>query len=291
MRARALVALALGIVFGSLAAPSDAQTDSGLRAFVNLPNPAEVGPDPNVPEGEEDFDWSFCRKKIRIAFYMQPPFIIVDPKMCKADPTDATAALLCPPEAFGDKLSTDNKTQPMFDGGGGLTFELLTKSVAPYLESLCNPNKQLKFNMSAGNTSNATDPDPESDIPEPLEVVPESIRNGANYKRVELNWYLLPSEATSADAALALLCNGGWTADASRSKLDTQNPMCASLTSYKGLSEQVCVCVCVCVNVFVYIYMYACVYVNVCVREWCFTRKSARAITRQIRPAGNRFLT
>jgi hypothetical protein len=211
--------------------------------------------------------------------------------MCKADPTDATAALLCPPEAFGDKLSTDNKTQPMFDGGGGLTFELLTKSVAPYLESLCNPNKQLKFNMSAGNTSNATDPDPESDIPEPLEVVPESIRNGANYKRVELNWYLLPSEATSADAALALLCNGGWTADASRSKLDTQNPMCASLTSYKGLSEQVCVCVCVCVNVFVYIYMYACVYVNVCVREWCFTRKSARAITRQIRPAGNRFLT
>jgi hypothetical protein len=48
-----------------------------------------------------------CRKKIRIAFYMQPPFIIVDPKMCKADPIDATAALLCPPEAFGDKLSTE----------------------------------------------------------------------------------------------------------------------------------------------------------------------------------------
>ena len=149
MRAsRALVALALGIVGGgSWAARSgEAQhavppADAGLRAegSVNLPKPAEVvKPDPNVPEGEEDFDWSFCRKKIRIAFYMQPPFIIVDPKMCKADPTDATAALLCPPEAFGDKLSTDNKTQPMFDGGGGLTYELLTKSVAPYLESLCN---------------------------------------------------------------------------------------------------------------------------------------------------------
>jgi hypothetical protein len=262
----ALVVLALGIVGGScLAQNAVPLADAGLRAFVNLPKPAEVViPDPNVPEGEEDFDWSFCRKKIRIAFHMQPPFIIVDPKMCKADPTDATAALLCPPEAFGEP-SIDNKTQPMFDGGGGLTYELLTKSVAPYLESLCNPNKQLKFNMSAGptlsngNTSNATDPAPESDIPEPLEVVPESIRNGADYKRVELNWYLLPSEPTSADAALALLCNGGWTADASRSKLDTQNPLCASLTSYKGLSEQVCVSVCVCVSVYTCICICKCV--------------------------------
>ena len=65
---------------------------------------------------ELDFDWSFCEKKIRIAFYVQPPFIIVDPTKCKKDPQDESAARLCPPEAFGDKPSDDNKQQPMFDG-------------------------------------------------------------------------------------------------------------------------------------------------------------------------------
>ena len=65
---------------------------------------------------ELDFDWSFCQKKIRIAFYMQPPFIIVDPSKCKPDPNDASAARLCPSEAFGDKPNDDNNQQPMFDG-------------------------------------------------------------------------------------------------------------------------------------------------------------------------------
>ena len=76
----------------------------GRRAFINIPTK-----DPNVPEGELDFDWSFCNKKIRIAFYMKPPFIIVDPEKCEPDPNDKTAASYCPPEAFGFKPSEENK--------------------------------------------------------------------------------------------------------------------------------------------------------------------------------------
>ena len=52
-------------------------------------------------------------------------------------------------------------------GGGGLSYEVLTKSVVPHLENLCNVESETTSNASGTNTSAGSDED---------------------YKRVELDW-------------------------------------------------------------------------------------------------------
>lgn len=104
----------------TISASIGVEGSDGRRAFISVPTK-----DPNVPEGELDFDWSFCNKKIRIVFYMKPPFTIVNPEKCEPDPNDKTAASFCPPEAFGVKPSEGNK-EPDFEennelpSGGGI---------------------------------------------------------------------------------------------------------------------------------------------------------------------------
>ena len=116
LRASALIALTIIVVVLS------SQEDSQRRKFID--NSA----DPEVPEGEEDFDWSFCNKKFRIVTYAKPPFIVIDQSKCEQDAVGSSAARKCPAEAFGDKSDA-----PLFGGGGGFTFDLLMNYVRPFL--------------------------------------------------------------------------------------------------------------------------------------------------------------
>ena len=80
LRASALIALTIIVVVLS------SQEDSQRRKFID--NSA----DPEVPEGEEDFDWSFCNKKFRIVTYAKPPFIVIDQSKCEQDAVGSSAA-------------------------------------------------------------------------------------------------------------------------------------------------------------------------------------------------------
>ena len=73
MVSSALIALTIIVVVLS------SQEDSQRRKFID--NSA----DPEVPEGEEDFDWSFCNKKFRIVTYAKTPFIVIDQSKCEQD--------------------------------------------------------------------------------------------------------------------------------------------------------------------------------------------------------------
>jgi len=44
-------------------------------------------------------------------------------------------AMVCPPDAFGDKPTKENNDRPEFEGGGGLTYDLLMNHVRVYAKT------------------------------------------------------------------------------------------------------------------------------------------------------------
>ena len=125
-----------------------------------------------------------------------------------------SSARLCPPEAFGDKSEN-----PLFEGGGGLTYDLLMQEVVQQLEAYCNP------------------PDGDSPVNVSALSASELVEYQANYKRVQIDWYLSTEHQDSEEGALAMMCNGNWRASDMISPLSSSSPMCPSSKTYQVVQQ------------------------------------------------------